>query len=150
VTLLANRLANRPSFLKFYILWWPTGINGAKKFSMQGLIAFTFIYSGWFLEPNYTYVTPTDTGWRKFETSAADRKSPETEMRVCLSNGDRVQLSGKLVVSASKICGLVIRDDPYRIEKQCHARSAISHLGIRSRKLVVGTPAGPDPCPSAE
>jgi hypothetical protein len=150
VTLLANRLANRPSFLKFYILWLSTRINGAKKFSMQGLIAFTFIYSGWFLEPNYTYVTPTDTGWRKFETSAADRKSPETEMRVCLSNGDHVHLFGQVSISDSDVCGLAILDNPYRIENQCHARSAISHLGIRSRKLVVGTPAGPAPCPSAE
>jgi len=117
---------------------------------MLGLLAFTFLYSGWFLEPNYTYVTPTDAGWRKFEKSADDRKSPETEMRVCLSNGDRVQLSGEVLVSDNQICGLEILDNPYRIRNQCFERSAISHLGIRSRKLVVGTPAGPAPCPSAE
>ena len=100
-----------------------------------------------FLEFNYRYVDPSDRNWDRFETAANSGRYEE--LRLCMIGGSSVQVSPKVLDSAEQVCYQTMLGNPRRTEEICFEKADVRYLGLPSRKLVVGTPGGPDACPVA-
>ena len=99
-----------------------------------------------FFELNYRYVEPSDRNWARFESAADSRQ--DAKLRLCLKDGSSLDISRQVVVDGDKVCGETKLSNPFRIEQVCLEKTKIRYLGLPGRKLVVGTPAGPDRCPA--
>lgn len=98
-------------------------------------------------EPSFRYIDADERGWVRFVDAVENRRSSNREVRLCLASGDHVDLSGEVTTTNAEVCGGVTYGDPYRVERACFDKAEVVKLGLPSRRLVVGTPAGPRPCP---